>query len=512
MFDKKNSLFNLFLLGVPLAIVILGGLYLVFKTKKHEPDLILEERQQDFRVRVPSVAGKFYPSDKDKLSSQLDDYLSRADKLGYPGKLRVLIVPHAGIDYSGKTAAWGFKQLEGEEYSRVVLIGASHKKSFKQAAIYDQGVWQTPLGEVEIDAAWAANLIEPKLEILADHDPHNSEHSLEVELIFLQRVLADFKIVPILLSQPSDELIENLAQKIANYTDEQTLVVISTDLSHYPTKEIADQVDKETIEAILKNDRQVFENEVREHKAKNYPDLATSACGYEAVRVGLEIAKILQINDIRLIGYENSGDVTGEETHIVGYASLGAWSEDLPDSALDESAKAEALKIARQTLEGYFSRQEISLLEPHNQILSRPLGAFVTLEKEGQLRGCIGRFEPKAPLYQVIQDMTLAAATEDKRFPPVTAAELPEIEIEVSVMTPRKKIDHWQEIELGRDGVVLQKGSISGTFLPQVAEEAGWSKEEFLAQLCSQKAGLSENCYKDPQVDLYVFEAQVFEE
>jgi len=136
----------------------------------------------------------------------------------------------------------------------------------------------------------------------------------------------------------------------------------------------------------------------------------------------------------------------------------------------------------------------------------------VTLRNGGQLRGCIGEFEPKKPLYLVIEEMAIAAATEDSRFPPVTAGELEEINIEISVMTPKRKINDWQKIELGKHGVVVQKGQYSGTFLPQVATETGWSKEEFLSQLCTQKAGLPSNCYKDRLVNLFVFEAQIFGE
>lgn len=179
---------------------------------------------------------------------------------------------------------------------------------------------------------------------------------------------------------------------------------------------------------------------------------------------------------------------------------------------LNQSAQEEALKIARQTLEEYLATGKIPSFSPTNRSLLKPLGAFVTLRKHGELRGCIGEFESKEPLYKAIQKIAIAAATQDFRFPSVKAEELENINIEISILTPKKKIDNWQEIKLGQHGVTIQKEFHSGTFLPQVATETGWTLEEFLSQLCSQKAGLPPDCYKDPTVNLFVFEALVFQE
>jgi AmmeMemoRadiSam system protein A len=198
---------------------------------------------------------------------------------------------------------------------------------------------------------------------------------------------------------------------------------------------------------------------------------------------------------------------------VVGYAAIGGWqAQNSNKTDLNQDAQKEALTIARQTLEEYLNSGEILEINPKSQALLQKLGAFVTLKKNGQLRGCIGSFEPNEPLYQTIQKMAIAAATQDLRFPPVTSDELKDIKIEISVLSPRKKINDWKEIRLGKDGVVIQKGNRSGTFLPQVATETGWNLEEFLSQLCSQKAGLPSNCYKDTDTNIYIFQAQVFEE
>ncbi|MDP2945972.1 MAG: AmmeMemoRadiSam system protein A, partial [bacterium] len=166
----------------------------------------------------------------------------------------------------------------------------------------------------------------------------------------------------------------------------------------------------------------------------------------------------------------------------------------------------------RKTLEEYLVSGRVVPLSPKNKILLEPFGAFVTLHKKDELRGCIGQFEPQKPLFQVIQEMAIAAATQDFRFSPVTATELGEITIEISVMTPKRKIDDWRKIKLGLYGVVVEKNGHAGTFLPQVATETGWNLAEFLSQLCEQKAGLSPEAYKDPTTKLFVFEAQIFAE
>lgn len=462
--------------------------------------------------RTPAVAGQFYPADRKELSAQIDSLLAETNLIDTQGKLRILIAPHAGIEYSGNTAAWGFKQIQGKDYSRVIIIGSSHKKSFSHAAVYSKGSWNTPLGDVAIDEAATKFLMSQKNNIISDPIPHEGEHSLEVEVLFLQRVLNDFSIVPILVSQPTGDLIEYLAHKIALLFDDETLLIVSTDLSHYPDWETANIVDGQTIDAILTGDKGVFEKTTQEIASKDYDELSTSACGYEALRVGLRVSEILEITDFTNIKYENSGDVKGERERVVGYTSIGGWSDNLPSFDLDHEAQEEALSIARETMFEYISSGSTPEVSSEHPALQVPLGAFVTLEKDHNLRGCMGTFEPDEPLFKVIQDRAIASATKDKRFSPVSQKELSELSIEISILSPRKKIDSWREIELGVHGVVIEKGNKSGTFLPQVATDGNFSLEEFLGELCSQKVGLPRNCYMDPEVTIYVYKAQIFEE
>lgn len=462
-------------------------------------------------IRKPAVQGKFYPEKEEDLDNKLVSLLETSSYIENTEKIRILIAPHAGLEYSGEVAASGFKQIEGQNYSKVFILGSNHNAAHDHIAVYKSGQWETLLGSTQIDEKAAGFLISEKYKILDDPSSHEKEHSLELELIFLQKVLKDFKIIPILLGQPTDEQIEILAERISLLVDDETLIVVSTDLSHYPTWKTANFVDNQTINAILKGNLNNFENEINDIKNKNYSELSTSACGYQALRVSLRIAEILGISNIQNIKYQNSGDITGNLEKVVGYASIIGLSDSLPEKILDENAKEEALQISKDTLHSFIESQEIPLISTNTLSLMQPLGAFVTLEKQDQLRGCMGKFDPSDPLYKVIQDQTIISATKDPRFTPVTQEELEDISIEISVLSPRKEISNWQDIQLGKHGVTIRKGVNSGTFLPQVAIDNDWGLEKFLNELCTQKARLAENCYQDPSVNLFVFEAEVFE-
>lgn len=473
-------------------------------------------------IRKPAVAGSFYPEEKEEIDIQLTNFLKNTQLVKITGRPRILIVPHAGFIYSGQVAAWGFKQIEKQNFKRIILLGASHTAWFDHVALDTQNFWETPLGKTKVDLEFVEKIIDKNKKIIGDPLPFLKEHSLEMELIFLQKILKNFTIVPILVSEISEKLINNLAEKLSKNFDENTLLVVSTDLSHYPPYKIAKIVDEKTINAILSGKKEIFDNTIKEIETSDYTGLQTAACGQKAVSVALKVAEILNIRNFQKIYYANSGDVSGDYSHVVGYASIVASSPKLSSFFsnsnkdkiyyLDEDSQKEALKIARITLEEYLTHGTIPTFTPKNPSLLKPLGCFITLRNRGQLRGCIGEFEPNEPLYKVIQKTAVNAAVRDFRFPPVDVFELKDIKIEISVMTPKRKILDWREIKLGKHGVIIQKGINAGTFLPQVATETGWSLEEFLSHLCTEKAGLPSNCYKDPSVSIYVFEVQVFKE
>lgn len=466
----------------------------------------------NLKVRKPAYAGSFYPADKEKLISLIDSLLQTASRLPKSGQLKILIVPHAGLEYSGAVAAAGFKQLEEKNYSRIILLGASHRAAFDFAALPEEDYWETPLGKVAIDKELSDKLAFSHLRPFTP--AHIQEHSLEIELPFLQRILSDFKIVPILLGQTSERIRKTLAEKIVAAEDNQTLLVVSSDLSHYPPADIAQRADKQTLAAILRGQPEEFQKTLAAIEKAEYPSLVTAACGQDAIETALWVAQGMKLNDFVILKYTNSGEITKEKTQVVGYGAVGIWRTESQNQVPFEK---EALQIARKTLEARLLGlplpfQNSDKEKPHSPKLFQKLGAFVTLRKNGHLRGCIGEFEPNEPLYRVIQKMTIAAAEEDPRFPKVLPEELKDIKIEISIMTPRKKINDWRKIRLGQDGVVIQMGNRAGTFLPQVATETGWSLEEFLSQLCVQKVGLPPHCYQSPQVELFTFQVQILTE
>jgi len=463
------------------------------------------------KIRKLAVAGDFYPKEPAMLNKQLEEYLEQAEKVAAEGKLRILIVPHAGTSYSGQTAAEGFKQISGEKYSKIIILGVSHKNPISHAAVYAEGLWETPFRDIEIDQALANKLISDKYKIVADDAPHEKEHSLEIPILFLEKVQKNYTIVPILLGRPDSALVDYLAYKIAGVLDEETLLIISTDLSHYPNWQDANYADRNTINAILSGKVQALDNMVAFNTADKYPGLSTSACGYHALRVALRLSEILSINNIKEFDYTNSGDITGDKGKVVGYVAMGMYSKNIPPIVLDENAKEEALVLARETLENYYENVHQNYT-PVNADLNHPIGAFVTLTKNGALRGCIGHFEPEEPLYKTIQEVSISSATKDTRFTPVTKNELAEIEIEISTMSPQRRMKNWEDIEIGKHGVRIINRGKTGTLLPQVATDNNWDLVTFLETICWQKMGLDKGCYKNTASQIYVYETDIFAE
>jgi hypothetical protein len=247
---------------------------------------------------------------------------------------------------------------------------------------------------------------------------------------------------------------------------------------------------------------------------KEQPNLATCACGSEAIKVALLLDEQLKLDDTELLKYANSGDVTGDHSQVVGYAAIVFGKKPNNPSSLTEAEQKYLLKIARDSIVSYLKTRSVPEFEPISTKLEQPQGVFVTLRKGDELRGCIGRIEEtEVPLYKLVPEIAVAAAFEDTRFMPVESKEMKDIKIEISVLTtPRKIKDPTREIELGKYGVIVKKGVQSGVFLPQVAAETGWDLETYMGELCSQKAGLSWDCWTKADTEIYIFEAFVFEE
>lgn len=274
-------------------------------------------------VRFPAMAGMFYPKESKALSGLIDSFLDNVVTFSDPPK--ILIVPHAGYQYSGQVAAYGVGQLAKTNVKRVFLLGISHRYSFAGAAVFEKGFWQTPLGSVEIDFKMAAKLVKSNNLLFFDNEKHRDEHSLEVQIPFLQKVLKEFRIVPILLGSENEELIDELSSVLARNFAPQTILVISSDLSHYPSYEQAKQVDQKTIEAILSGKAENLDKAILSSMSLEIPNLVTCACGEAAIKVGMRLANKLKIKETRLLNYSNSGDVAGEKGRVVGYAAIGYY-------------------------------------------------------------------------------------------------------------------------------------------------------------------------------------------
>lgn len=483
------------------------------------PKKFFEKKQVN--IRKAAVAGMFYPEEKRALKNMIKGFLDKAEEIKIEAKPKILIVPHAGYEYSGQTAGYGFKQLEGVDFRRVVLIGPSHTDWFDGLALSDDDIWQTPLGDLEVDSDFLAKLAKENKKIFYRQSAHSKEHCLEVELPFLQTLLKDFKIAPIVMGEPTLKNAEILADSLAKNIDSKTLIVISSDLSHYPSYELANQIDKKTIGAILSGEAENFEKILKETMNQNLESLDTCACGEGPIKAGLILAERLGLKKIKLLKYVNSGDITGDYSRVVGYASIAFFKESEKTSAfaekesLSEDDKKELLALARQSIEVYLKEGKMPEFATASERLKQPRGAFVTLRKKNELRGCIGRLEApeEEPLYKIVAQMAAAAATQDARFYSVRLEELKDIKIEISVLSPLKKIKSpFQEIELGRHGVAIKNGFRSGVFLPQVAIETNWDLETFMNELCEHKAGISKDDWKTGEADIYIFTAEVFKE
>lgn len=459
-------------------------------------------------VKKAAFAGSFYPADRHELETLVDRYLKNAASEGCegsPGTFAV-IAPHAGYVYSGQVAACSYAALKGQKAKTVILLGSSHRASFDGVAVYPEGSWETPLGRVSIDSAMVKSLAASGGTIKQVPSVFDGEHSLEVQLPFLQRTFKDLKIVPLLTGRIQKEGIVKLSEilkGIMSRNKGRTVLVVSSDMSHYYSYNTAKTMDISTLRQIeglsweaLYGGIAAKENEL---------------CGAPAVLAAMKMTRDIG-GEAQVLGYANSGDTAGDRSRVVGYGSvLFAQSDhrDLPP--LTGLEKKKLLSIARKTLDEYVTSKTVPHIDIKEGRLTQRSGVFVTLNRHGQLRGCIGSIKPVAPLNRSVVEMTVAAASRDTRFRPVADNEIKDISIEISVLSPLKPIKTPNEIEVGRHGLYIMKDGYSGLLLPQVATHYKWNREEFLRNTCS-KAGLPEDAWKDKGARIFIFSAQVFSE
>jgi len=460
-------------------------------------------------IRSPAVSGQFYPANKMQLKGMVETYLQRAEKKTLPGELVGLICPHAGYIYSGQVAAYSYKRLEGKNFPTVILLGPSHRGRFPGVSVGNYRAYRTPLGNIPVDQELAEKLIKEEEMIRFISSAHHFEHSLEVQLPFLQTVLKDFKIVPIVFGDRSFTTCQMVSQALLKVAkDRKVLFIASTDLSHYHPYQEANEIDKKTVWGVEKQRAKYFATGVD----KNEYEL----CGASAVITFLLIKEGFSNSKISLLKYANSGDFARKDkSKVVGYVAMALTQPKSIETykPLSKKAQEALLKIARRAIEEYAkTRNPIEAETKGLPELLEKRGVFVTLTKNGRLRGCIGQHTAEIPLYKMVPRVAVSSAFFDRRFSPVRKSEIDDLHLEISVyLSPVTKIDALSQFKVGKHGIIMQKGSRGATYLPKVATEQGWDKEETLKSLC-RKAGLPTDAWKDKDTQFFIYSTQVFSE
>ena len=493
-------------------------------------------------VRPATQANRFYTGDARELSEEVDSFLALHRNGAKYSNVAAVIVPHAGYYFSGNVAASAYMAIAPKkQYKRIFLLGPSHHEWLDGASVNTEAdYYATPLGQVKVDHETAVALTDSVFRYRPE--AHDKEHCLEVQLPFLQRFFTLHSslitstevppIVPIIISTNDYDKLKRMAEALKPYFTDENLFVISSDFSHYPSYEDAYEVDARTGKAVESGDVEEFIATINVNARSGKRNLHTSACGEFAI-----ITLMLMLDkqyEVKHLMYQNSGDIDNHDhNRVVGYHSFAilrngnngsGQTRTNTDFVLSDADKGMLKNIAfnsiRDSLDGkpiaqpaltsYLSplTSDLSLLTSDLSPLTSKCGAFVSLHKHGHLRGCIGHFGEDYPLHEIVAEMARAAAFEDPRFMPVTRDELNDLDIEISVLTPMRRIQSLDEFELHRHGIYIKKGYRSGTFLPQVADEVNWTKEEFVGHCSQDKAGLGWDGWRD--AELYVYEAIVF--
>jgi hypothetical protein len=521
---KRSSWFILagaFAAAALMAVLLAPMEQKTFGADEHLAQVATPKAVAKQSVREPAVAGLFYPKDPVQLSLMIDHLLAAAPTEPV-GDLKAIVCPHAGYEFSGPVAAYSFKNLIGRRYDTVIILGPSHYAYFDGASVPAVDAYRTPLGLVPISpkarslAKISPCLSEPCCPVKrpdwwrqsskpapdpGKDTPDTWEHSVEVEVPFLQKVLTNFSILPVVLGDVDPA---RVAQAVATQLDDKTLLVVSSDLSHYHPYDEAEALDARCVKAICSLDIKAMESQ--------------EACGKLPILALLHLAH-QNGWQARLLDYRNNGDTSGDKSHgVVGYSAI-AFFAPAPESYAAPERKL-LLDLARRTLTCVVTNPDLSGIEVNAKgvppQLSETKACFVTLMENGELRGCIGHILPQEPLYQAVVDNARNAALHDPRFLPVQPGETGKIKIEISVLTEPKPLpfaspeDLLAKLQPGKDGVVLKLDGRSATFLPQVWEQLP-DKVEFLNRL-SEKAGCAPGDWRKPGTSALIYHVEAFKE
>ena len=479
----------------------------------------------DAKILETPLAGSWYEANPVKLRKQIMHWVEAA---GLPEDLPrekpiALIAPHAGYVYSGPVAAHGLKVLKGNKYDRVVIIGPSHRVYMRnEICLPEAAGFRTPLGVAAIDQEAVRKLSGLDF-VRMDDRIHYGEHSVQIQLPLLQCVLdGPFKVIPVITGQLDAAAVKRTAQALTPFLTASTLVVISSDFTHFGRDFDYTPFHDNFAENLRKLDLGAFEL-IRPGRADDFAayiaKTGATICGEGPIRILLNLpAENMKVS---LLKYATSSDESRDYSHCVSYVSgsvSGIWkaADNQADPGLlpDRDRKA-LLKMARESIAYVFKNRKATPADLFCEQAGEParlkMGCFVTLKIGGDLRGCIGEIEPRRPLYQAVTERAVDSAFRDPRFPQLSPEEFRQVEIEISALTPSRPVKSWQEIEIGRHGMTVTKDGRSAVFLPQVAPEQGWTLEQTLTQLC-RKAGLNGDAWRSPDARFTVFEAIVFNE
>lgn len=472
-------------------------------------------------------AGTWYEADPARLAQRIDADLRTADTTP-PDNIYALILPHAGYDFSGKIAARGAAMVRGRRFKRVIVLAPSHRMLLsRRLAKPGAGTFETPLGCLTLDRE-ALQSLESSPWFQTCAEAFEGEHSIEIQLPVLQRALGDFLLVPLLVGRLDDASAPPVARALQAIIDRYTLVVVSSDFTHYgsafgfqpfgePLAENIQRLDDGAFAHIAQRDGPGFLDYCRQTGA--------TICGRDPIAILLAMLPV-DAQAHRVV-YTTSGHLTGDFTHCVSYMAVAfslpsGWPKDdgagqtaEATSDLSHGDKRGLLRLARQTIEWHREHgrppQADELAYSPTPATQKQRGVFVTLHLSGhQLRGCIGEILPQRPLFEAVMDHALNAAFHDPRFPALSPSEWPAISIEISALTPPHPVASPEDIVIGRHGIILEKEGRSAVFLPQVATEQQWTREQTLSYL-SRKAGLAPEAWKH-NAAFQVFEADVFNE
>lgn len=462
------------------------------------------------QIRPATQANRFYTGNPQELSQEVDSFLALHKNMPIYDSVRAIIVPHAGYYFSGNVAASAYMSIPNDKpFKRIFLLGPSHHEWLDGASVNTEAdYYATPLGNVKVDVETVQKLTDSNSVFSYYPKAHDREHCLEVQLPFLQRRLGNVPpIVPIIISTNDFGKLKQIAEVLKPYFNEENLFIISSDFSHYPSYEDAYEVDALTGKAIETGKVDEFIATLEKNAVSGKRNLATSACGELAIAT-LMLMMDTNCKVIHLM-YQNSGDIDHHDhSRVVGYHAFAVVCTSGKAFSLSSDEKRMLKKIAYESIKDSLEGKGISRLSHLTDNLLAKCGAFVSLHKQNRLRGCIGHFGEDVPLHEIVAEMARAAAFEDPRFVPVSHEELDDIDIEISVLTPMRRIQSLDEFEMHRHGIYIRKGYRSGTFLPQVADEVNWTKEEFVSHCAQDKAGIGWEGWRD--AELYVYEAIVF--